>query len=166
MSQLTQLVYVSRSTSASSAGFANTDANAGKILIQARANNRKRTLSGGLCFADGCFLQCLEGDEAILDALLLKLAADPRHCDLTVLFQKPIRQRDFADWEMKFVAIQSPMMKWLKAQGHDRFDPYQFDRKTVQGIMEFLGAAQNLDVVPATASNPIDRSGHEEDFLQ
>jgi len=145
MPSLTQLVYVSRSTSSSSANFTNIDPNAGKILIQARANNRARQLSGGLCFADGCFLQCLEGEEGTVDALLVKLRGDTRHQDLTVLSKKTIHTRAFGQWEMKFVAIQSPMMQWLQAQGHGRFDPYRFDEKTVERVLQFLGAA---DAVP------------------
>jgi hypothetical protein len=64
MTQLIQLVYISRSSFAGPENFrGGVEPNAGKILLQARVNNRKTGLTGVLCFGDGCFLQCLEGEE-------------------------------------------------------------------------------------------------------
>ncbi|MEO5658916.1 MAG: BLUF domain-containing protein [Polaromonas sp.] len=145
MAQLIQMVYVSRSTFAGPEYFrGNIEPNAGKILLKSRVNNRNNGLTGVLCFGDGCFFQCLEGEEDAIHHLLLKLKEDPRHSDLTVLRQNPIRTRSFGNWEMKFVAVEGPMMKWLESLGYERFDPYQFDRPMVQLVLDFLGSVENV----------------------
>jgi hypothetical protein len=143
MTQLIQLVYISRSSFAGPENFrGGVEPNAGKILLQARVNNRKTCLTGVLCFGDGCFLQCLEGEEESMNHLLSKLRKDDRHNYLTVLWQKPIKTRSFERWEMKFVAVQGPMMKWLESLGYERFDPYQFDAPMVGRVLNFLGSVE------------------------
>jgi Sensors of blue-light using FAD len=144
MTQLTRLVYVSRSASAMPKNSRTTvEPAAGKILMQARANNRISGLTGVLCFGDGYFFQCLEGEGNAIDELVLKLKGDARHCDLTVLSRKPIETRSFERWEMKFVAVQCPMMKWLESLGYERFDPYQFDGQMIDRVLNFLGSADD-----------------------
>jgi hypothetical protein len=145
MTQLIQLVYISRSTFASTENFRGAiEPNAGQMLIQARTNNRKTGLTGALCYGDGCFMQCLEGEEAPLNNLLSKLKVDPRHNHFTVLWQKPIKTRSFERWEMKFVALEGPMMKWLESLGYERFDPYQFDAPMVNRVLNFLGSVEHV----------------------
>lgn len=145
MTPLTQLVYISRSSASRQENFrGGVEPNAGKILINARANNHKSGLTGVLCFGDGCFLQCLEGEEEPINKLLLKLKADPRHSHFTVRWQKPIKTRSFGSWEMKFVAVAGPMMKWLESLGYERFDPFQFDAPMVERVLNFLGSVENV----------------------
>jgi Sensors of blue-light using FAD len=141
MAQLTRLVYVSRSKFATAEEVrATLEPSAGKILMQSRVNNRHSGLTGVLCFGDGCFFQCLEGEENAIDHLLSKLKADVRHCDLTVLLRKPIETVSFEEWDMKFVAVESPMMKWLESLGYEGFNPYLFDGQMVEKVLQFLGA--------------------------
>lgn len=145
MTQLVQLVYISRSSFAGPENFrGGVEPNAGKILLQARVNNRRTGLTGVLCFGDGCFLQCLEGEEAPLNHLLSKLKEDARHSHFTVLWQKPIKTRSFWRWEMKFVAVKGPMMKWLESLGYERFDPFQFDEPMVGRVLNFLGSVETV----------------------
>jgi Sensors of blue-light using FAD len=144
MTQLMQLVYLSRSSFAAPENFrGSVEPSAGKILLQARANNSKSGLTGVLCLGDGCFLQCLEGDEQPLNQLLAKLKADPRHSRFTMRWQKPIKARSFGQWQMKYVAVQGPMMKWLESLGYDRFDPYQFDEPMVSRVLDFLRSVEH-----------------------
>jgi hypothetical protein len=145
MTQLIQLVYISRSSFAGPENFrGGVEPNAGKILLQARVNNRKTGLTGVLCFGDACFLQCLEGEEESVNQLLSKLRKDDRHNCLTVLMRKLIKTRSFERWEMKFVAVHGPMMKWLESLGYERFDPYQFDEQMVGRVLNFLGSVEHV----------------------
>ena len=144
MTPLTQLVYISRSSASGPQNFrGGIEPNAEKILLQSRVNNRKNGLTGVLCFGDGYFLQCLEGKEESINKLLFKLKADPRHSHFTVRWQKPIKTRSFGSWEMKFVAVAGPMMKWLESLGYERFDPFQFDAPMVERVLNFLGSVEN-----------------------
>jgi Sensors of blue-light using FAD len=162
MAQLIQLIYISRSTFGGTEKFTGAiEPNAGQILVQARTNNRKALLTGVLCYGDGCFMQCLEGEEEPLNNLLAKLEVDPRHNHLTVLWQKPIKTRSFGRWEMKFVALEDSMMQWLELQGYQRFDPYQFDGQTIDRLLNFLGSAEavlNFQGIPRGRARQITAS--------
>lgn len=70
------------------------------LLAQSRRDNRARDVSGMLLYADGNFMQALEGDDSTVDALDLKIARDPRHGHVKTLIRQPVAQRVFADWSM------------------------------------------------------------------
>jgi hypothetical protein len=143
MTPLIQLVYISRSSFAEPENFRGSiEPNAEKILLQARIKNRKNGLTGVLCFGDCCFLQCLEGEEEPINNLLMNLQKDDRHTGFTVLWKKPIKVRWFERWEMKFVAVEGPLMKWLASLGYERFDPYQFDETMVARLLNFLRSVE------------------------
>ena len=50
-----------------------------ELLAKARANNARLDITGMLTYAQGSFLQILEGPEAPVTALFKKIARDPRH---------------------------------------------------------------------------------------
>ncbi len=72
------------------------------LLEQCRENNAAADLTGMLLYRDGRFLQVLEGPEEPLRALMDVLAADERHTGLRVLFEEPLRTRQFPNWTMGF----------------------------------------------------------------
>lgn len=141
MQSLIQIIYISRSTFAPVEAFEGIEPNVARILSKSRANNRKNGLVGVLYFGDGCFFQCLEGEEAAIDALYTKLEQDTRHKDLKLLSRKVVAQRSFADWAMKYVPIDNAMQQLLKMQGHTSFNPYAFDAETTHKVMRLLQIA-------------------------
>ena len=72
------------------------------LLEQCRENNAASDLTGMLLYRDGRFLQVLEGPEEPLRALMDVLATDERHTGLRVLFEEPLRTRQFPNWTMGF----------------------------------------------------------------
>jgi hypothetical protein len=58
-----------------------------------------------LLFGNGTFLQSLEGERAVVDALMQKIAQDPRHTAMKVLKQDTISERQYADWSMGFERV-------------------------------------------------------------
>jgi hypothetical protein len=75
------------------------------LLSQCHHNNTARGLTGMLLFGNGTFLQSLEGERAVVEALMQKIAADPRHTGMKVLRQDPIESRQYADWSMGFERV-------------------------------------------------------------
>ncbi|MFO7855163.1 MAG: BLUF domain-containing protein [Paracoccaceae bacterium] len=73
------------------------------IARVALARNASLDVTGALYFDRLRFFQMLEGERATLDALMLGIAADPRHLDLQVLIEGPIRVRRFGRWHMRFI---------------------------------------------------------------
>ena len=72
------------------------------ILTSARKNNAERNISGILFYAEGTFMQVLEGEDADVDYIMGKISLDPRHKNLITLVDEPIRQKTFTDWTMGF----------------------------------------------------------------
>ena len=75
------------------------------LLLRARSNNERLGVTGILLHHEGSFLQALEGDEAVLDALFTTISRDKRHDRIVKLLARKIEQRHFSDWKMGFVAM-------------------------------------------------------------
>lgn len=141
MQRLIQIIYISRSTFHPAESFRGIEPNVARILAKSRANNRNLGLGGVLYFGDGCFFQCLEGEESAVDALYLKLQADPRHKDLKLIARKRIREMSFSDWAMKYVPLDHQMNHLLKVHGYQTFDPYAFKDEMTEAVLRLLHAA-------------------------
>src|SRR6478735_1491769 len=60
----------------------------------------------GLLVYDGqSFMQIIEGGQEALDALVVRLRQDPRHCDFNILDERTIAVRSFAGWSMRMVKV-------------------------------------------------------------
>jgi hypothetical protein len=139
MAQLIRIIYISRSTFKSSKSNSAIEPNVGRILTQSRINNKHNGLVGVLYFGDGCFFQCLEGEDSAVDALYTRLQVDPRHKDIKLLSREPIRALSYEEWAMKFVPLDMQMTQLMREGGLERFDPYRFDKQMVDKVMSLLG---------------------------
>lgn len=138
MQPLIEIIYMSRSTFTPSRLVMNIEPNVARILAKSRINNRRNGLVGVLYFGDGCFFQCLQGEEAAVDALYALLQSDNRHKDLKLFSRKQISALAYADWSMKYVPIEKDMIRLLEKGGYQTFDPYQFDDAMIQDVMSLL----------------------------
>ncbi len=75
------------------------------LLIAARRHNAHAGLSGMLLYANGSFLQILEGEREALDSLYARIVGDSRHTRLRLLSRAPIDHRKFTQWSMGFEAL-------------------------------------------------------------
>ena len=82
------------------------------ILASARARNAEHAVTGHLLYDDGHFLQAIEGDDAVVDALTDRIARDERHEAFQVLAREPITEREFTAWSMSCFHVD-------EARGHD-----------------------------------------------
>ena len=92
-----RVFYVSRATAA----FDN--ASIQVILHASRRDNARRDVTGCLLFSGHCFAQVLEGSQPVVTALAHKIAADPRHAGIRILFQGHGHAREYADWSMGYL---------------------------------------------------------------
>ncbi len=72
------------------------------LLDQSRKRNRDLNVTGMLLYADGNFIQVLEGEEADVDAIFLSILNDRRNRGIIVIEKESIERRDFPDWSMGF----------------------------------------------------------------
>ena len=74
----------------------------GQILATARRRNAELGVTGALVLRQGRFAQALEGPHEAVQAVFDAIVADPRHSDLTVIEDAPVRARAFPAWSMAY----------------------------------------------------------------
>jgi hypothetical protein len=140
-SQIVRLVYASRATFKPFSNVNNAgrmDENIVNILEISRNKNANNQLVGVLYYGHGHFFQCLEGSQKSIDQLYEKLLKDTRHTDLKILSNQTIDKLGFLGWEMKFATTDMEIRSFLKSYNMARFDPYKFDSKMTEGLVEIL----------------------------
>jgi len=75
------------------------------LLLECRENNRSSGVTGMLLYGNGTFLQVIEGEEPVIDDLVEKIKADPRHEQIQMLSRRNIEDREYARWTMGFERI-------------------------------------------------------------
>lgn len=73
-----------------------------EILAVSRRNNSAVGVTGMLLYADGQFMQVLEGPPDAVAATFARVRRDPRHRDLIEMLRRDIPEPDFADWAMGY----------------------------------------------------------------
>jgi Sensors of blue-light using FAD len=91
---LRQLFYLSR------AAATLTDLEVRQILQISQRNNRRKDITGCLLYTGRHFAQVLEGEPALLDELVDRIARDTRHSDFVVAIDHQVSIRRFPDWSM------------------------------------------------------------------
>lgn len=82
-----------------------------RLLEGCRENNAGRGVTGMLLYGNGTFLQVLEGEDKVVDALLEQIRRDPRHTDLQVIERKSIARREYSDWSMGFQRVSDDVLR-------------------------------------------------------
>jgi hypothetical protein len=72
-----------------------------EIVAGSAVRNRAVAVTGALLAYDGWFVQALEGSYDTLKPLFDRIAADPRHTDVTLKAVEPAASRLFSRWGMK-----------------------------------------------------------------
>lgn len=146
MKNLVQIIYISRSTflnvGNSQNEMASIEPDVANILSKSRTNNFKTGLVGVLFFGDGCFFECLEGEESEIDKLYQILSNDSRHKDLKILAKKNISHLSFKKWLMKYVPFDADIKQLLHDNGYSSFDPYAFDATMIAKVLDLLRVAK------------------------
>ncbi|MBL8696821.1 MAG: BLUF domain-containing protein [Alphaproteobacteria bacterium] len=93
---LLQLVYLSTAARLMS------DSELATLLDVSRERNAAAGLTGMLLYADGQFMQALEGPAEPLISTYGRIRRDPRHRSLIEMLRQGVPDRSFADWSMGF----------------------------------------------------------------
>jgi len=75
-----------------------------KLLDHARRSNAANGITGALVYAEGSFLQILEGDTARVQELMAKIQRDVRHEAVLILREGEVPEAIFGSWKMAFVS--------------------------------------------------------------
>ena len=72
------------------------------ILATSRRNNLRDGVTGMLLWADGVFIQVLEGEPKTVRALVGRIQDDKRHRNFMVVLEQASGKRLFSQWSMGF----------------------------------------------------------------
>jgi hypothetical protein len=75
------------------------------LLSGTRARNESLGLTGVLLYADGSFVQTLEGPDEVVDETFERISRDPRHRSVHIALREEVSERSFPDWSMGFREI-------------------------------------------------------------
>lgn len=146
-SALVQLVYVSTLTIASRLNTSIFE----DIEAHARDYNEQHGITGTLCYGNGQFLQCIEGEKRHVFALQERIFADSRHKNIEVLLLQEINHRSFSDWRMRLLFLErwlwSPATKEQAAQ-LSPFLPFAPHGWSPDRTEQFLQIIKNFDTQP------------------
>ena len=134
---LIQLTYASRCSHALG------PADIKDILGASQRNNARLGVTGALCLNNGIFLQQLEGDRTVVNALYHRILKDTRHRDTAILDLAEITHRQFTGWSMGLLpSLDTNRQLFLKYSSAPEFDPYSMSILSLRGF--FAEALQNV----------------------
>jgi hypothetical protein len=85
-----------------------------ELLEHARRSNAAKGITGALIYAEGTFLQILEGDRGLLQDLMARIRRDVRHESVVVLRESEVPTAIFGSWKMAYVsATPKQIAKWV-----------------------------------------------------
>jgi hypothetical protein len=94
-----------------------------QILVDARTGNDARDVTGALVYADGVFLQILEGEREVLEQLVECIRQDARHSAMKIFQQSAIPERAFDVWRMAYLTPDlAQMSRWAGLEGAGTVD--------------------------------------------
>lgn len=80
-----------------------------KILAVSRHNNLRDGVTGMLLWADGVFIQILEGEAKTVRSVFQRIEADDRHKNVMVVLEQAAEKRLFTQWSMGFKRLDADM---------------------------------------------------------
>lgn len=117
------------------------------LLDISQKANKEHGITGMLLYRGGNFIQVIEGeDEAVLQ-LYENIKADPRHRDVTLLSQDPIKSRQFPDWSMGFRNIDKMSQSELEGYTEfldDDFSPAFFKERPTRAYILLLSFKETM----------------------
>ncbi|MDP2077261.1 MAG: BLUF domain-containing protein [Sulfuricurvum sp.] len=75
----------------------------GEILTHAVKRNKENYITGMMIYDGHSFLQCIEGDDLVINKLWEKLNIDPRHHALHINGEEHDEKRLFSNWNMGYM---------------------------------------------------------------
>lgn len=137
---LTRMIYVSTAVGPI------TTAVTGTILRSAQAHNVGHGITGVLCQGQGGYLQVLEGERNMLDALYARILNDRRHQNIELRQMKDIVRRRYGKWSMAHVDL--VQVSAQMAASLQEFDPDTRAGEQVMATIDVLIAAGTVMNAP------------------
>lgn len=96
-----------------------------ELQRRASTKNSEIGITGMLLYKGGNFMQMLEGNKEVVEALFLKISQDPLHKDVIKIMSGSIENRNFDKWSMGFCNME----KLDKKPSYDEYINYNLVSK-------------------------------------
>jgi hypothetical protein len=97
----------------STASFRFSEKDLTELLNQSRKHNLDKGITGLLLYAEGSFMQLLEGKREDIEDLMGRIKKDERHRQVQIMEEGEVARRQFPDWTMGFLDYASPQARSL-----------------------------------------------------
>ena len=84
-----------------------------ELLQQAQQANEQQHITGVLVYGGDQFMQVMEGEQSVVEALYARIVKDSRHKNPFKLADKAIAERSFSTWLMAFERLTSAQFTQL-----------------------------------------------------
>jgi len=93
------------STAVVKPGSAGMPAGLSSLVEHCKKQNRIHDVSGALYYSHGRYLQIIEGEDKVVDRLMVNILKDSRHEDCLIQIDTKIKERSFPIWQCKLVMV-------------------------------------------------------------
>lgn len=115
-----------------------------RILEASRQNNQRLNVTGVLLCTPNHYIQFLEGEEKVVMDLFAKIEKDKGHYNVKLRHSAVVDQRQFPDWAMNVVSIDSINQALYGIQDTSSdVNPYHLSSDVLFGLLS-SGAKQTL----------------------
>lgn len=114
-----------------------------EILSISRDNNVVNGVTGMLLYADGTFMQVLEGDKDVVMRTYRKILLDERHRNVIELAAGPLTDRNFPDWSMGFASVNADVLEVFDGYVDPQGQRFLDTEKMHAAIIMLKGFAEN-----------------------
>ena len=125
------------------------------IIAAGHKNNPPAGITGALIFNERYFVGVLEGDRRRVSTALLKIAADKRNADLTILAAGAVEERRFDDWLSVYAghseAVDRVYLRFGLTQG---LDPGRMSAESLVRLVEAICRLDPRTLAPHVAPGP------------
>ncbi|GAA4340599.1 hypothetical protein GCM10023149_52160 [Mucilaginibacter gynuensis] len=80
------------------------------LLTESRDLNARDNITGMLLYAEGTFIQVLEGEQHVVSATFNRIEQDSRHKNIILLTVGTISNRNFPSWTMGFMSANADIL--------------------------------------------------------
>jgi Sensors of blue-light using FAD len=117
------------------------------IMQTAERSNREDGISGMLCWSGEFFLQCLEGERAVVSRLYSRICNDSRHADIELIVAAPTSVRWFSEWGLGFTRLMASHELDLPSGSTKSFNPYLLQAADLEATFgQLASVAQRLAI--------------------
>jgi len=110
-----------------------------ELLAVSRQRNSENGVTGLLLHREDSFCQVLEGNRESVRSIFELISRDPRHNRIQVMFDEPIADREFADWQMAFLRLTDTDLSALSG-----YSDFMSSNATPREYLEQLTEARRL----------------------